>query len=148
MNYKEDYHNNHLNWLLSNNTDGKRSIMDIDGFITKIGQTYGFMIDHKNNNDIVSINTLRQLSKFSYLTLKDNTTIKCFIVRCSINEKENKITDHATIYEIKSYNKVKDKKEKNDFIENTYTLFNTIELIDFLSPEKHNKIIEQIKDRL
>jgi hypothetical protein len=148
MNYKEDYHNNHLNWLLSNNTDGKRSIMDIDGFITKIGQTYGFMIDHKNNTDIVSINTLRQLSKFSYLTLKDNTIIKCFIVRCNINEKENKITDHVTIYEIKSYNKVKDKKEKSDFIENRYTLFNTIELIDFLSPEKHNKIIEQIKDRL
>jgi hypothetical protein len=148
MNYKEDYHNNHLNWLISNNTDGKRSIMDIDGFITKIGQTYGFMIDHKNNDDIVSINTLRQLSKFAYLTLKDNTIIKCFIVRCSINEKENKMIDHATIYEIKSYNKAKDKKEKNDFIENTYTLFNTRELVDFLSPEKHNKIIEQIKDRL
>ena len=147
MDYKEDYHNNHLNWLLSNNTDSKRSIMDIDGFITKIGQKYGFMIDHKNNNDTVSINTLRQLSKFSYLTLNDNTIIKSFIVRCTIDEKENKMVDHATIYEIRNYKKVIDKKEKNDFIENTYTLFETRELIDFLSPEKHNQLIEKIKDR-
>jgi hypothetical protein len=57
------------------------------------------------------------------------------------------MVDHATIYEIRNYKKVIDKKEKNDFIEKTYTLFETRELIDFLSPEKHNQLIEKIKDR-
>lgn len=148
MKYNNNYHNNPLNWLLSIKTDKKRSIMDIDGFITKMGEPIGFLIDHKNNHDNITPNTLRQLSKFSDLMLKDNTIIKSFIVRCSIDEEKQEMMGPATIYEVKSFNDVKSKKERKDFIKNTYTLLDTIELMKFLSPESHIDIINEIKDRL
>ena len=74
--YNEKYHNNKLNFLLSNKMDRKRCIMDIDTFITKFNSKYCFIIDHKNSNDKCSISLYRQLSNLSGIKLNDNTIYK------------------------------------------------------------------------
>jgi len=51
--YNEKYHNNKFNFLISKKSDMYRSIIDIDGLITKRDKNikYCLMYDHKNNND-------------------------------------------------------------------------------------------------
>ena len=89
-NYKKEYYNNEFNYLISQMCDGKRSIMDIDCFISKIGQKNSFIIDHKKHNDNISVNTLIQLSKFVDVQLNDKTKLKSFIIRSDINTEDKK----------------------------------------------------------
>jgi hypothetical protein len=48
--FNPNYHNNEFNYLISELTDVKRSIIDIDCMITKYKYNT-FMIDHKKNGD-------------------------------------------------------------------------------------------------
>ena len=60
--FNPNYHNNEFNYLISELTDVKRSIIDIDCMITKYKYNT-FMIDHKKNEDTTSLNTLMHLSR-------------------------------------------------------------------------------------
>lgn len=128
----ENYYNNKINELVSKNTDRQRTIMDIDGIISKYGCDLVLMYDYKSSNDKTSLNTLNTLSNFSNIKLNDGRIVKTFIV----SEKKDKyiVTE---IKELKFYTKV-----KSDFIEKSYTVFKGQEtiLIDFFSPEKHEEI--------
>ena len=144
--YNEKYHNNKLNFLLSHKSDGFRTIMDIDTLITKFNSKYAFIIDHKNKNDKCSINLYKQLSNLSNVTLNDNTTIKCFIVKSEIEIKNNEfsaetINEITYIQEIK-YNKFG--KEPKDFIKNEYNITNDNILINFFKPELHEETLLKI----
>lgn len=148
MNFNKSYYNNEFNYLISNLTDRSRSIMDIDCFLSKIGQNNSFMIDHKKHNDKVSINTLRELSKFVNVKLKDNSIISCYIVRSDINTNENKTDTYSVVYEIKSFNNVIDKKNKIDYVKHTYTIRNDKDLKLFFQPETHTKTKERLRNEL
>ena len=76
----ENYYNNKINELVSKNTDRLRTIMDIDGIISKYGYDLILMYDYKSLNDEISINTLSTLSNFSNVKLNDNRIIKTFII--------------------------------------------------------------------
>lgn len=127
----ENYYNNKINELVSKNTDRLRTIMDIDGIISKYGYDLILMYDYKSLNDEISINTLSTLSNFSNVKLNDNRIIKTFI----ISEKK----DRYIVTEIKYLQFIT--KVKSDYIENTYTMYKGQEstLVDFFSPEKHNE---------
>lgn len=146
--YKQDYYNNKFNFLISELSDKKRSIMDIDCFISKIGCQYSFIIDHKQGNDKTSINTLRQLSKFSDIKLQDNTIIKCFIVRSEIDINKIKTNNQITnIYEIKNFKNVKDLRDKNNYLKKCYYIHNDNDLKDFFNPKTHNEIILKLTQK-
>jgi len=146
--YDQKYHNNIFNFLISKNSDNKRTIMDIDCFIVKSNSPYYFIIDHKRKNDNSSLNLYRTLSKLSGVKLNDNAVIKCFIVRSDIELlKDNTIarTIDAITYieEIKNINHYSDNKK--DYIKQEFLINNDQLLIDFFKPELHNrtkKIIE------
>ena len=127
----ENYYNNKINELVSKNTDRLRTIMDIDGIISKYGYDLILMYDYKSLNDEISINTLSTLSNFSNVKLNDNRIIKTFI----ISQKK----DRYIVTEIKYLQFIT--KVKSDYIENTYTMYKGQEstLVDFFSPEKHNE---------
>tara|TARA_R110000772_G_scaffold238744_1_gene350753 strand:+ start:1261 stop:1683 length:423 start_codon:yes stop_codon:yes gene_type:complete len=127
----EKYYNNKINELVSKETDRLRTIMDIDGIISKYGCNLILMYDYKSINDTTTTNTLSVLSNFSNIKLNDNRLVKTFI----INEKQNMYI----ITEIKYVGVFT--KVKSDYIEKTYKIHKGQEqvLIDFLSPEKHNK---------
>ena len=102
--YNSNYHNNEFNYLISELTDIKRSIMDIDCMITKYKYNT-FMIDHKKNEDSTSLNTLMQLSNYVGVTLNDKTKVQCFIVRSNVNTETCETLNGVTmIYEIKNIN--------------------------------------------
>lgn len=132
----ENYYNNKINELVSKNTDRKRTIMDIDGIISKYGCDLVLMYDYKSINDKTTLNTLDVLSNFSNIKLNDGRTVKTFVV----NEKK----DRYYVTEVKYLQFVT--KHKSDYIEKTYEIFKGQEqiLVDFFSPEKH----EQIKELL
>ena len=79
------YYNNKINELVSKETDRLRTIMDIDGIISKYGCNLILMYDYKSINDTTTTNTLSVLSNFSNIKLNDNRLVKTFI----INEKQN-----------------------------------------------------------
>ena len=143
--FNSNYHNNEFNYLISELTDVKRSIMDIDCMITKFNYNT-FMIDHKKNEDTTSLNTLIQLSNYVGVTLNDKTKVQCFIVRSNVNtdicETANGIT---MIYEIKNINDVVDKKNKTDYIKGIFKTKNDNELKLFFQQETHNEIKEKFR---
>ena len=146
--YKKDYYNNEFNYLISKMCDNKRSIMDIDCFISKIGCLNSFMIDHKKHNDNISVNTLIQLSKFVDVKLNDNTKMKCFILRSDINTDDNKTETYSVVYELKNFKDVVNKKLKKDYIRDYYTIRNDQDLRDLFQPETHNKTKLKLKETL
>lgn len=143
--FNSNYHNNEFNYLISELTDVKRSIMDIDCMITKFNYNT-FMIDHKKNEDTTSLNTLMQLSNYVDVILNDKTKVQCFIVRSNVNtdicETANGIT---MIYEIKNINDVVDKKNKTDYIKGVFKTKNDNELKLFFQQETHNEIKEKFR---
>lgn len=143
FNFNKNYHNNVLNAKLSSILDKKRSIMDIDIYLSKIGCNTTIMADHKKTNDKASISTLKCLSQ-----LVTNTN-HCFIVRNEINEQTGEIVnDLTTIYEIKEFNNdLKYSKNKQDFIKNIFELRNDQELALFFDVEKHNEFKKLLLNR-
>lgn len=146
--YKKDYYNNEFNFLISELSDNKRSIMDIDCFISKIGSKNSFIIDHKKKNDVLSINTLRQLSKFVDVKLQDNTIIKCFILRSDIDTDKIRTNTYSIVYELENWKSIKDKKQKKDYIKNYYTIIDDNNLRDFFQPETHEKTKLKLQEQL
>jgi hypothetical protein len=142
--FNPSYHNNEFNYLISELTDLKRSIIDIDCMITKYKYNT-FMIDHKKNEDTTSINTLMHLSNYVGITLNDKTKVQCFIVRSNVNtEICETLNGVSMIYEIKNINDVVDKKNKTDFIKGIFKAKNDTELKLFFQQETH----EQTKEKL
>lgn len=139
------YHNNPFNYLISEHTDLKRSIIDIDCVLTKYNHD-SFLIDHKKEGDLTSINTIRTLSNYVGVRLNDKTKIKCFIVRSNIDTDRCETVDGVTmIYEIKNYNDVVDKKNKAEFVKAIYKTTNDTELKMFFQQETHEEIKNQLK---
>jgi len=149
--YNEKYHNNKFNFLISKKSDMYRSIIDIDGLITKRDKNikYCLMYDHKNNNDNPSINTLKELSSLVGVTRGDGLIIKCFIVRSEINilnDNQEVKTDCevTTVYEIKKWDKHFNKSNKllkhADFIEKSFDIRSDSLLIKFFQPETHEEV--------
>jgi len=143
--YNSNYHNNEFNYLISELTDVKRSIMDIDCMITKF-KFNTFMIDHKKNEDSTSLNTLTHLSNYSGVVLNDKTKVQCFIVRSNVNTEVCETVNGITmIYEIKNINDVKDKKNKTDFIKGIYKTTNDNQLRLFFQQETHEATKEKLR---
>ena len=139
--YNEKYHNNKLNFLLSINSDRKRSIMDIDTLIVKYNCKYTFVIDHKTKSDKCTLNLYRQLSNLSNVKLNDNTIIKCFIVQSEIEIKNDNLSAE-TVNGISYIQQIKNNKygkEPKDFIENEYNITNDKFLVNFFKPEMHDE---------
>ena len=139
------YHNNEFNYLISELTDVKRSIIDIDCVISKYGYNT-FMIDHKKNGDETSLNTLINLSNFVGTSLNNKSKIQSFIVRSNVNIDTCETQDGITmIYEIKNLNEVVNKKNKTDFIKGVYKTTNDLDLQKFFQQETHEKIKEILR---
>lgn len=143
--FDKTYHNNEFNYLISQHLDLKRSVMDIDCVLTRFNCD-SFLIDHKKSGDMTSINTIRTLSNYVGVQLNDKTRIKCFIVRSDIDTDKCETIDGVTlIYEIKSYNEVKDKKNKKEFVKAIYRTTNDNELKLFFQQETHEQIKHKLK---
>lgn len=143
--FNSNYHNNEFNYLISELTDIKRSIMDIDCVITKY-KFNTFMIDHKKNEDTTSLNTLMKLSNYVGVTLNDNTKIQCFIVRSNVNTETCETVNGITmIYEIKNINEVVDKNNKTDFIKGIFKTTNDNDLKLFFQQETHESVKEKLR---
>lgn len=143
--FNPNYHNNEFNYLISELTDTKRSIMDIDCMITKYKYNT-FMIDHKKNEDSTSLNTLMHLSNYAGATLNDKTQVQCFIVRSNVNTETCETVDGITmIYEIKNINDVLDKTNKTDFIKGVFKTTNDKQLKLFFQQETHNEVKEKLR---
>lgn len=136
----ENYYNNKINELISKNTDRQRTIMDIDGIVSKYGCDLVLMYDYKSLNDDTSLNTLSTLSNFSNVKLNDERIIKTFIV----SEKKDRYIVTEIKY-LKFYTKV-----KSDYIEKSYTIYKGQEsiLVDLFSPEKHNKTKQMLNKQI
>ena len=143
--FNPNYHNNEFNYLISELTDVKRSIIDIDCMITKYKYNT-FMIDHKKNEDTTSLNTLMHLSNYVDVTLNDKTKVQCFIVRSNVNTETCETLNGITmIYEIKNINQVVDKKNKTDFIKGIFKTTNDEQLKLFFQQETHNEVKEKFR---
>jgi hypothetical protein len=143
--FNPNYHNNEFNYLISELTDVKRSIIDIDCMMTKYKYNT-FIIDHKKNEDATSLNTLMHLSNYVGVTLNDSTKVQCFIVRSNINTETCETYNGTTmIYEIKNINDVADKKNKTDFIKGVFKTTNDNELKLFFQQETHNEVKEKLR---
>ena len=143
--YNSNYHNNEFNYFISELTDVKRSIMDIDCMITKYKHNT-FMIDHKKNEDSTSLNTLMQLSNYVGVTLNDKTKVQCFIVRSNVNTETCETVNGITmIYEIKNINDVIDKKNKTEFIKGIFKTTNDFDLKLFFQQETHEEVKEKLR---
>ena len=141
--FNKNYHNNIFSAKLSHILDRKRSIMDIDIYLSKFGCKTTIMIDHKKTNDEASISTLKCLSELA------TDTNRCFIVRNEIDEKTGEIVnDLTTIYEIKKLIDVSNKgKNKQDYVKNIFELRNDTELALFFDVEKHNEFKNDLLNR-
>ena len=143
--FNPSYHNNEFNYLISELTDVKRSIIDIDCMITKYKYNT-FIIDHKKNEDTTSLNTLMHLSNYVGVTLNDKTQVQCFIVRSNVNTETCETVNGITmIYEIKNINDVKDKKNRTDFIREIYKTTNDSQLRLFFQQETHEATKEKLR---
>jgi hypothetical protein len=143
--FNPNYHNNEFNYLISELTDIKRSIMDIDCLIAKYNYNT-FMIDHKKNGDETSLNTLLNLSNYANVELNNKSKVQCFIVRSNVNIETCKTEDGITmIYEIKNINEVTDKKNKTDFIKGVFKTTNDNDLKLFFQPETHTEVREKLR---
>ena len=143
--FNSNYHNNEFNYLISELTDIKRSIIDIDCVIAKFNYNT-FMIDHKKNGDETSLNTLLNLSNYADVELNNKSKIQCFIVRSNVNTETCETVDGVTmIYEIKNINNVVDKKNKTDFIKGVFKTTNDNQLKLFFQQETHESIKEKLR---
>jgi hypothetical protein len=156
--YDSNYHNNKFNFLISKLYDEKRTIMDFDTFISE-GNKIAFLIDHKLEDpwDTISINTLKNLMNFNNIKLKNNCTLKCFIVRSNIllynNDNDAKTSCYTTVYELIDYNnELMYKKSKElkgvDFIKHSYILRSDNELKEFFDAQTHEDFKLKILNRL
>jgi hypothetical protein len=143
--FNPKYHNNEFNYLISELTDIKRSIIDIDCVISKFNYNT-FMIDHKKNQDETSLNTLINLSNYVDVELNNKSKIQCFIVRSNVNTEVCETQDGTTmIYEIKNINNVVDKNNKTDFIKGIYKTTNDNQLRLFFQQETHEATKEKLR---
>lgn len=143
--FNPNYHNNEFNYLISELTDIKRSIMDIDCVITKF-KFNTFMVDHKKNEDSTSLNTLTQLANYADVELNDKTKIQSFVVRSNVNTETCETVNGTTmIYEIKNINNVLDKKNKTDFIKGIFKTTTDNDLKLFFQQETHNSVKERLR---
>ena len=143
--FDPSYYNNEFNYLISQLTDMKRSIMDIDCVLSKYGYNT-FMIDHKKNSDKVSLNTVTQLATFAGVKLGEKNEIQSFIVRSNVNTDIcETIGGFTVVYEIKNIDKVKNKKEITNFVKSIYTIFNDEDLKLFFQQETHEITKQRLK---
>lgn len=143
--FNPNYHNNEFNYIISELTDIKRSIIDIDCVISKYNFNT-FMIDHKKNEDETSLNTLLNLSNYVDVELNNKSKIQCFIVRSNVNTETCETLDGVTmIYEIKNINEVLNKKNKTDFIKGIFKTTNDEQLKLFFQPETHESVKEKLR---
>jgi hypothetical protein len=143
--YRSNYYNNEFNYLISELTDLKRSIIDIDCVLTKFNYNT-FFIDHKKTGDKTSLNTVRTLANYVDTRLTDSTKIQCFIVRSNVNTETCETIDGiTTIYEIKNIKEVKDRTNKLEYIKAIYKTTNDNELKLFFQQETHNQIKNKLK---
>ena len=140
FNYNEKYQNNCFNAKLSQVLDKKRTIMDIDCFLFKLGCETKIMYDHKKGKDTTSLPALRGYSSL----VSEN--FHCFIVRNDIDEKGNVIDSTTFIYEINAAKHVNNRKEKKDYIKNIYTLTSDDEIKQFFQVETHNDFKKRYKE--
>lgn len=140
----EGYHNNVFNAKVSSLLDKRRIICDVD-FVTEVwGYDFIIMADHKKPSTGDS-STIPQL-KFG--SMRANSNLFYFIVRCDINEKTGEIhNNRVVVTELKSYKEVKNKNNKQDYVKNQFVLTNDEELRKFFAVETHisfkNKLLNE-----
>ena len=139
--YEYTYQNNCFNAKLSNLLDKKRTIIDVDCFLYKLGCETKILFDHKKSSDKTSIASLRG---YSMLASKD---FYCYIVINDLNEKGNILNNKTKVYEIKSLNEVKNQNEKADYIKDFFMLCNDEEIKQFFSVENHLNFKLKIKNQ-
>ena len=111
FNYKKDYQNNCFNAKLSSLLDKKRSIMDIDCFLYKLGCKTKILFDHKKPSDSTTIASLKGYAMLA------NDDFHCFIVS----------------------NDVKNNAEKSDYIKQTFHLTDDQQIVEFFKVETHER---------
>ena len=139
--YEYTYQNNCFNAKLSNLLDKKRTIIDVDCFLYKLGCETKILFDHKKSSDKTSIASLRG---YSMLASKD---FYCYIVINDLNEKGNILNNKTKVYEIKPLNEVKNQNEKVDYIKDFFMLCNDEEIKQFFSVENHLNFKLKIKNQ-
>jgi|DEB0MinimDraft_12_1074336.scaffolds.fasta_scaffold140137_2 hypothetical protein len=139
--YKYTYQNNCFNAKLSNLLDKKRTIIDIDCLLYKIGCKTKIMFDHKKSTDKTSIASLRAYSLFA------TKEFYCYIVINDLDEKGDILNNKTKIYEIKPFNEVKNKFEKSNYIKDFFILCNDEEVKNFFSVENHLQYKQKIKQQ-
>lgn len=139
--YEYTYQNNCFNAKLSNLLDKKRTIIDIDCLLYKLGCETKILFDHKKSSDKTSIASLRG---YSLLASKD---FYCYIVISDLNEKGNILNNKTKVYEIKPLNEVKNQSEKADYIKDFFMLCNDEEIKQFFSVENHLNFKLKIKNQ-
>lgn len=139
--YEYTYQNNCFNAKLSNLLDKKRTIIDVDCFLYKLGCETKILFDHKKSSDKTSIASLRG---YSMLASKD---FYCYIVINDLNEKGDILNNKTKVYEIKSLKEVKNQNEKADYIKDFFMLCNDEEVKQFFSVENHLNFKLKIKNQ-
>lgn len=139
--YEYTYQNNCFNAKLSNLLDKKRTIIDVDCFLYKLGCETKILFDHKKSSDKTSIASLRG---YSMLASKD---FYCYIVINDLNEKGDILNNKTKVYEIKSLKEVKNQNEKADYIKDFFMLCNDEEIKQFFSVENHLNFKLKIKNQ-
>ena len=139
--YEYTYQNNCFNAKLSNLLDKKRTIIDVDCFLYKLGCETKILFDHKKSSDKTSIASLRG---YSMLASKN---FYCYIVINDLNEKGNILNNKTKVYEIKPLNEVKNQNESNGYIKDFFMLCNDEEIKQFFSVENHLNFKLKIKNQ-
>lgn len=139
--YEYTYQNNCFNAKLSNLLDKKRTIIDVDCFLYKLGCETKILFDHKKSSDKTSIASLRG---YSMLASKD---FYCYIVINDLNEKGDILNNKTKVYEIKPLKEVKNQNEKVDYIKDFFMLCNDEEIKQFFSVENHLNFKLKIKNQ-
>ena len=133
FNYKKDYQNNCFNAKLSSLLDKKRSIMDIDCFLYKLGCKTKILFDHKKPSDSTTIASLKGYAMLA------NDDFHCFIVSNDVDASGNIINNATVIRQIKPLNDVKNNAEKSDYIKQTFHLTDDQQIVEFFQVETHER---------
>lgn len=139
--YEYNYQNNCFNAKLSNLLDRKRTIMDIDCLLFKLGCETKILFDHKKSTDKTTITSLR-----GYSMLASND-FYCYIVVNDLNKDGDVLNNKTKIYEIKPIKEVKNENEKSDYIKDYFLLCNDEEIRDFFKVENHIYFRKKIKEQ-
>jgi hypothetical protein len=132
--YNKKYHNNPLNWLLSTYSINEMSIMDLDAHMYSWKSKNQFIIDHKNINDNLSLNTCRVLNHFASAQYSNIEETNAYVVKGLIDTKNSKNYNALTIYEIKNTKIIS--KDINDFIEDEFVLPKVEDFVSFFDINK------------